>query len=68
MAAENDIDKLVLAQFFANDGGVFRPGGWLGRQRVIVDVGAAGPDYLSISAGFRSCGWKVVAVEPNPKI
>lgn len=67
MAAENDIDKLVLAQFFTNDGGMFRPGGWLGRQRVIVDVGAAGPDYLSISAGFRSRGWKVVAVEPNPK-
>src|SRR5262249_52285926 len=33
---------------------------------VFVDVGAASPNYLSISALYRSLGWTVIAVEPNP--
>lgn len=33
----------------------------------MVDVGAARPDYLSVSARFRSLGWRVIAVEPNPQ-
>ena len=33
---------------------------------VFVDVGAASPNYLSISAFYRSLGWTVIAVEPNP--
>ena len=66
MAAENDIDQIVLKQFFAGKAGMFRPGGLFGRKRTIIDVGAAQPEYLSISAGFRREGWKVIAVEPNP--
>jgi FkbM family methyltransferase len=31
-----------------------------------VEVGAARPDYLSISAHFRAKGWTVLAIEPNP--
>ena len=56
MAAEHDIDRIVRDAFF-ND----RSNG------VIVEVGAARPDYLSISASFRELGWSVIAIEPNPE-
>lgn len=56
MAAEDDIDLLVRETFFNGKTG---PG-------VFVEVGAARPDYLSISASFRKLGWKIVAIEPNP--
>jgi FkbM family methyltransferase len=32
---------------------------------VFVDVGAARPDFLSMSALYRSLGWRVIAIEPN---
>jgi FkbM family methyltransferase len=54
--AELDVDRKVLASFFAGQGtGLF------------VDVGAARPDYLSVSALFRDAGWRVLAIEPNPE-
>ncbi len=55
MAAEDNVDLIVLKTFFPgrNDG-------------VLVEVGAAHPEYLSISAAFRQKGWKIIAVEPNP--
>jgi FkbM family methyltransferase len=55
--AEGDIDRAVLARFFAQP---------QARQRIFVDVGAARPDYLSISARFREQGWRVICIEPNP--
>ncbi|MBB3149462.1 FkbM family methyltransferase [Phyllobacterium trifolii] len=56
MTAESDVDQVVRNEFFPD------------KQRgVIVEVGAARPDYLSVSASFRSAGWKVIAVEPNPE-
>ena len=55
MSAEGSVDRLIADRFFA-------------RQRgVVVEVGAARPDYLSVSEYFRSLGWRVIAVEPNPK-
>jgi FkbM family methyltransferase len=56
MSAEHDVDLLVRDTFF--------PGVSTG---VLVEVGAARPDYLSISASFRRSGWQVIAVEPNPQ-
>lgn len=56
MSAEQDVDQKVLSAFFRKSD--FRG--------VFVEVGAARPDYLSISAGFRANGWKIVAIEPNP--
>jgi FkbM family methyltransferase len=53
--AEGGIDWLVYEQLF--------PGTTNG---VFVDVGAAGPEQLSISALYRELGWRVIAVEPNP--
>lgn len=53
--AEGGIDLLVYQQFFAGN-----------RSGVLVDVGAAGPELLSVSALYRELGWRVIAVEPNP--
>ena len=53
--AEGDVDRLVNERFFRNKS-----------DGVLVDVGAARPDYLSISGLFRTKGWNVLAIEPNP--
>ncbi len=53
---EGGVDKLVHARFFSAE----TPG-------VMVEVGAAHPDYLSLSALYRSLGWTVLSVEPNPE-
>ncbi len=55
MAAEREIDQVVRERFFAD-----------GRTGVLVEVGAAKPDYLSIGASFRERGWTVISIEPNP--
>jgi hypothetical protein len=55
MAAEDDIDKVVHARFFRG-----QPHG------VMVEVGAARPDYLSIGAHYRAIGRRVISIEPNP--
>jgi FkbM family methyltransferase len=53
--SEGNIDRLIQQRFFAN-----------AATGVFVDVGAAHPEYLSNSALFRSLGWHVIAIEPNP--
>lgn len=55
-SAEGGLDRKVRDRFFAD-----------GRPGVFVDVGAARPDYLSMSASFRRAGWRVIAIEPNPE-
>lgn len=52
---EGEVDRIVRKRFF--------PEAWPG---VLVDVGAARPDYLSMSALYRDLGWRVIAIEPNP--
>lgn len=54
--AEGNIDRIVRQRFFPDSG----------KDRVFVDVGAASPDYLSISAYYRALGWRIIAIEPNP--
>jgi hypothetical protein len=50
--AEGDVDRLVKQRFFPNQSiGVF------------IDIGAARPDYLSMSALYRLQGWQVLAIE-----
>jgi FkbM family methyltransferase len=52
---EGGLDRLVYERFFRRvTAGVF------------VDVGAAGPELLSMSAYYRELGWRVIAIEPNP--
>lgn len=53
--AEGDVDKIIQRRFFPEQ-----------RSGIFVDVGAARPDFLSISALYRSMGWRVIAIEPNP--
>jgi FkbM family methyltransferase len=53
---EGELDRLVRERFFAD-----------ATTGVFVDVGAAGPDFLSMSALYRGLGWRVIAIEPNPE-
>jgi len=55
MAAEHGIDEIVRKAFFQDRA-----------HGVLIEVGAALPDYLSVSASFRRLGWKIISVEPNP--
>lgn len=55
--AEDQIDRVVREAFFKD----------YSYKGVIVEVGAAGPEYLSISRHFRESGWRVLAIEPNPE-
>ena len=52
---EGEVDQIVRDHFFPRV-----PAG------VFVDVGAARPDFLSMSSLYRSLGWRVIAIEPNP--
>lgn len=54
---EKKIDECIRNAFFPDYsyGGVF------------VEVGAAGPEFLSMSKHFRENGWRVIAIEPNPE-
>jgi FkbM family methyltransferase len=53
--AEDGIDLLVEQRFFPKQ-----------VRGAIVEVGAARPDYLSMSALYRNKGWRVLSIEPNP--
>lgn len=55
MSVEDDVDRIVLTTFFRGR-----------RDGIMIEVGAARPDYLSISALFRREGWRIIAIEPNP--
>jgi FkbM family methyltransferase len=53
--AEGGLDLAIWQRFFSG-----RPTG------VVVEVGAARPDYLSMSALFRDRGWRAILIDPNP--
>jgi len=55
--AEDQIDRVVREAFFPD----------FSYKGLIVEVGAAGPEYLSIGRHFRESGWQVLAIEPNPE-
>ena len=56
LGAEGRVDEAVRERFFSD-----------ARHGVLVEVGAAHPEYLSVSALFRRAGWTIVAIEPNPE-
>jgi len=53
---EKELDKCIRNRFFAD----------YSYHGTFVEVGAAGPEFLSMSMHFRENGWRVIAVEPNP--
>jgi FkbM family methyltransferase len=55
MAAESNVDAIVFDQFFPGE-----------HNGILVEIGAARPDFLSIGASFRAKGWRTISVEPNP--
>jgi hypothetical protein len=57
-SAEWDVDEKIMRRFFQEKNE---------KTRVFIEVGAARPDYLSISRLFRVNGWIVMSVEPNPE-
>jgi hypothetical protein len=54
-SAESDVDRLVDRTFFGHT-----------KFGALIEVGAAKPDYLSVSARFRRRGWRIISMEPNP--
>ena len=52
--AEGGVDLGISERFFSGPG-------------VFVEVGAARPEFLSVSAHFRSLGWRIIAIEPIPE-
>ncbi|OGP80556.1 MAG: hypothetical protein A2Z40_00865 [Deltaproteobacteria bacterium RBG_19FT_COMBO_60_16] len=52
---EARIDQFVREVFFP-----------LQTKGTFIEIGAAGPEFLSISLHFRKSGWRVISVEPNP--
>jgi FkbM family methyltransferase len=55
MPAEKNVDSVVYGEFFADE-----------HSGVLLEIGAAKPNYLSIGSSFRNKGWRVISIEPNP--
>ncbi|CAM8344509.1 fkbM_fam, methyltransferase, FkbM family [Candidatus Methylopumilus planktonicus] len=53
---EKEVDKSIREIFFAD----------YSYHGTFLEVGAAGPEFLSMSKHYRENGWRVIAVEPNP--
>jgi FkbM family methyltransferase len=53
---EGGIDKYIRTVFFPD----------YAVKGTLVEVGAAGPDFLSVGKHFRDHGWRVMSIEPNP--
>jgi FkbM family methyltransferase len=53
--AEGNVDEKVRTRFFPSH-----------TSGVLVEVGAADPAYLSVSALYRRNGWQVLSVDANP--
>ncbi|MCB0833965.1 MAG: FkbM family methyltransferase [Bacteroidetes bacterium] len=54
--AEGHVDQIVQKRFFPTKG----------KSGVLVEIGAARPDFLSIGSYYRQIKWRVVSIEPNP--
>jgi FkbM family methyltransferase len=54
---EHDTDKIVRETYFPD----------YSYKGIIVEVGAATPEYLSTTKHFKENGWRAIHIEPNPK-
>lgn len=53
---EKGIDEYIRNTFFPD----------YSYRGVYVEIGAAGPEFLSMSRHFLENGWRVIGIEPNP--
>lgn len=54
---EFETDKIIREAYFPD----------FSYKGLMVEVGAATPDFLSMSKHFRDSGWRCICFEPNPK-
>jgi FkbM family methyltransferase len=54
--AEFETDKIIREKYFSD----------FTYKGVIVEVGGATPDFLSMSKHFKDEGWRSIIIEPNP--
>lgn len=54
--AEHNFDEYIRNKFFSD----------YSKLGTIVEVGAATPDFISMSRHFKLNNWKTIVVEPNP--
>jgi FkbM family methyltransferase len=54
--AEFDTDKIIREKYFSD----------YDYKGLIVEVGGATPEFLSMSKHFKDNGWRSIIIEPNP--
>lgn len=54
--AEFETDRIIRQIYFAD----------FSYKGLMVEVGAATPNFLSMSKHFRDSGWRCICIEPNP--
>lgn len=54
--AEYDTDKILREKYFPN----------FDYKGILVEVGGATPEFLSMSKHFKDNGWRTIIIEPNP--
>jgi len=54
--AEYNTDKIIREKYFPN----------YEYKGIIVEVGGATPEFLSMSKHFKDNGWRSIIIEPNP--
>ena len=54
--AEFNTDKIIREKYFQD----------LSYKGIIVEVGGATPEFLSMSKHFQENGWRSIIIEPNP--
>lgn len=54
--AELNTDKIIREKYFQD----------LSYKGIIVEVGGATPEFLSMSKHFQENGWRSIIIEPNP--
>lgn len=55
--AEFNTDKIIREKYFPNHN----------YKGVMVEVGGATPEFLSMSKHFKDNGWRTIIIEPNPE-
>ena len=55
--AEFDTDKIIREKYFSD----------YDYKGLIVEVGGATPEFLSMSKHFKDNGWRSIIIEPNPE-